>query len=195
MLPSCPFDARRCTGSRRHRYCEDPSGVSPKETDLHFSLGDDMATRTRRARARNGEAGAELIEFALIFPLLLMVMLGIVDFGFLFQRLEVLENAAREGARVAALPGYDTTDVENRVMDYVAVGGVPTAAGNPTVTVTTTTAVVGLNGQPATTVNVSYQHDYIFLGAVAGWFGGSFNVVNFQTEATMRNELAAGGGP
>ena len=46
---------------------------------------------------------SKLIEFALVFPLLLMVILGIVDFGFLFQRYEVLTNAAREGARVAAL--------------------------------------------------------------------------------------------
>ena len=52
------------------------------------------------------ERGAELIEFALVFPTLLLVMLGIIDFGFLFQRYEVVTNAAREGARVAILPGY-----------------------------------------------------------------------------------------
>ena len=49
-----------------------------------------------------------MIEFALIFPLLLLVILGIVDFGFLFQRYEVLTNATREGARMAVLPGYTT---------------------------------------------------------------------------------------
>ena len=154
-----------------------------------------MAARTRPARARHREAGAELIEFALVFPLLLMVVLGIVDFGLLFQRFEVLTNAAREGARIAVLPGYDATDVENRVMDYVATGGVPTGVGNPTVTVTTTTVAVGLDNWPATTVNVSYQHSYSFLGAVAGWFGGSFGAVNLQAQTTMRNEVLAGGGP
>ena len=41
-----------------------------------------------------------------MFPLLLFVILGIVDFGFLFQRMEVVTNAAREGARIAVLPGY-----------------------------------------------------------------------------------------
>ena len=35
-------------------------------------------------------------------------MLGIIDFGFLFQHYEVVTNAAREGARVAILPGYRT---------------------------------------------------------------------------------------
>ena len=82
-----------------------------------------MTRRRRRRRGRAGEAGAELIEFALVFPLLLMAILGIVDFGFLFQRYEVLTNAAREGARVAALPGYTATDVESRLDAYIQTGG------------------------------------------------------------------------
>ena len=135
-----------------------------------------MTRRRRRRRGRAGETGAELIEFAFVFPLLVMVILGIVDFGFLFQRYEVLTNAAREGARVAALPGYTATDVENRVAAYIQTGGVPTTDGNPTITVTPTTIAVGANTWPATSVNVSYEHDYLFLGAVASWFGGSLGV-------------------
>ena len=50
-----------------------------------------------------------------MFPTLLLVMLGIIDFGFLFQRYEVVTNAAREGARVAILPGYQTTPTCRRV--------------------------------------------------------------------------------
>ena len=69
------------------------------------------------------ERGAELVEFAFVFPLLLLVMLGIVDFGFLFQRYEVVTNAAREGARVAILPGYQTADVQARVNQYLTAGG------------------------------------------------------------------------
>ena len=61
------------------------------------------------------ERGAELIEFALVFPLLLLSSSGIVDFGFMFQRFEVVTNAAREGARMAVLPGYATADVKTRV--------------------------------------------------------------------------------
>ena len=56
---------------------------------------------SRRRRLWRSERGAELVEFALVFPTLLLVMLGIADFGFLFQRYEVITNAAREGARVA----------------------------------------------------------------------------------------------
>ncbi len=46
------------------------------------------------------ERGAALLELALVLPLLLVVIAGIVDFGFAFQRFEVITNAAREGARL-----------------------------------------------------------------------------------------------
>src|SRR6185436_12324640 len=75
------------------------------------------------------ERGAALVEFALALPLLLVVIAGIVDFGFTFQRYEIITNAAREGARMASLPGYDQTSVDDRVRAYVAAGlGVNTSA-------------------------------------------------------------------
>ena len=119
-----------------------------------------MATRFIRRRRRDSESGAELVEFSLVFMTLMMVVL------------EVLINATREGARVAVLPGYTPTDVQNRVMSFVAQGGVPISGGNPAVTVTATT-IPELGGtRPATTVTVAYDHDYIFIGAIAAWFGG-----------------------
>ena len=69
------------------------------------------------------DKGAELIEFALVFPLLLLVMFGIMDFGLLFQRYETVTNAAREGARIAVLPGYAQPDVQARVTQYLAAAG------------------------------------------------------------------------
>ena len=69
------------------------------------------------------DKGAELIEFALVFPLLLLVMFGIMDFGLLFQRYETVTNAAREGARIAVLPGYAQADVQARVTQYLAASG------------------------------------------------------------------------
>ena len=56
------------------------------------------------ARVRS-QAGAELVEFALVLPIMLLVFGGIVDFGLLLQRQQVVTNAAREGARLAVLPG------------------------------------------------------------------------------------------
>ena len=56
--------------------------------------------KTRCSRWRS-EDGAQLVEFALVLPMLLLVVLGIAEFGFIFQRYEVVTNAAREGARIA----------------------------------------------------------------------------------------------
>ena len=76
------------------------------------------------------ERGAALVEFAFALPLLLVVLAGIVDFGFVFQRYEVVTNAAREGARLASLPGYDDqASVDSRVRAYV-MQGLNITAGN-----------------------------------------------------------------
>ena len=71
----------------------------------------------KAGRGRRGDAGAELVEFALVLPLLLLVIVGIFDFGFLFRDYGVITNAAREGARIGVLSGYTTTDVQNRARE------------------------------------------------------------------------------
>ena len=62
----------------------------------------------RRVRRRiDAEDGAELIEFALALPLMLVLVTGVFDFGLAFQQYEVVTNAAREGARLGSLgAGY-----------------------------------------------------------------------------------------
>ncbi len=60
------------------------------------------------SRARSTERGAALVELALVLPLLLVVIAGIVDFGLAFQRFEVVANAAREGARLGTKRNYGT---------------------------------------------------------------------------------------
>ena len=114
-----------------------------------------------------------------------MVVLGIVDFAFVLHHNEVVTNAAREGARLATLPGYATVDVQNRVNAYIQAGGLP---GTPTVTVTPTTIPTVTGPWPVTTVDVSYTHDYIFIDGL-GWLGGAFGPVTLGAQATMRNEL------
>ena len=147
---------------------------------------------TARLRLARSQRGAELIEFALVLPLLLLLVLGIVDFGFLFQRLEVVTNAAREGARLAVLGSYDTTDVQNRVNDYLLEGGVPVVPGNPTITVSSPTLnIPGASPVSAKTVEVRYNYDYMFLSGLASFFGGNFSSVPLTGVSTMRAE---GGG-
>jgi hypothetical protein len=55
-------------------------------------------------RARTGgEGGAAAVEMALVMPLLLLLVFGIIEFGFIFNRYITLTHAAREGVRQLAL--------------------------------------------------------------------------------------------
>ena len=49
------------------------------------------------------EKGQALVEFALVLPVLLMLLCGIIDFGWLYYNQITLNNAAREGARYAVI--------------------------------------------------------------------------------------------
>ena len=90
----------------------------------HGRTGGGAVAKLMLRRLARTEQGAELIEMAIVTPLLLLLVMGIVDFGFLFQRYVVLTNAAVEGARVATLPGYTTADAQARVQAYASDGGV-----------------------------------------------------------------------
>jgi hypothetical protein len=150
-----------------------------------------MASMNPCRRLRQGERGAELIEFALVLPLLLLLVLGIVDFGFLFQRLEVVTNAAREGARIAVLPGYGTADIRDRVNDYLEEGGVPIVRGtNPVININPISIAPGGGGAtiPSEQVQVLYSHSYLFLSGLSHLFGGNFNSVPLTGQSTMRCE-------
>ena len=145
------------------------------------------------SKRREGERGAELIEFALVLPILLLIIAGIVDFGFLFQRYEVVTNAAREGARVAVLPGYGTADIQSRVQQYLTAGGL-----NNTATITPTPGSITLpSGLIVSTVEVlvEYPSAFTFIGPMAAMVGGTgWNTITLRARSTMRSESAAGGG-
>ena len=140
------------------------------------------------------DKGAELIEFALVLPLLLLLMFGIMDFGLLFQRYEAVTNAAREGARIAVLPGYAQADIQVRVTQYLAAAGLKST---PTVSYTAPQAVnVGGACVTITGVTVGYPHQYFLIGKIIGLFGGSgFTTQTLTATARMRYEGAASACP
>jgi Flp pilus assembly protein TadG len=151
-----------------------------------------MAPVTLRERLRS-ERGAELVEFALCLPLLLIVVLGILDFGFLFQRYEVVTNAAREGARVAVLPGYAAADVTDRVEQYLTAAGLdPAQADLAPVAASAVEIAPGGPCMTVTGVTVGYPHTYSFVGQFMQYFGGP-GLTNTMLTATarMRYEGAA----
>ena len=61
--------------------------------------------------------GNAVLEFALVFPLLLLVSFGITEFGRAWMTMNVLTSAAREGVRLAAVTAPNTVLVEARVRE------------------------------------------------------------------------------
>lgn len=149
-----------------------------------------MVALAVRRRIR-GARGAELIELALILPLLLLLVGGIVDFAFLFQAFSVVNNAAREGARIASLPGYTNVDAQNRVAAYVAAAGLPATPSTNVSNVLITNGGAGAPTSTAKQVQVTYTHTFTMLGPLVALVGGgSFaSTVNLNAVSVMRVEL------
>lgn len=136
------------------------------------------------------ERGSVLVEFALVVPILLVIFAGIVDFSLMMQRREVVTNAAREGARLAVLPGYVLADVQSRVNQYLDEGIAPGAHVNAVVTRTPMTISSGV-GPPieALQIDVAYDSRYSILGPMMALIGGSnFGTITLRARSTMRKE-------
>lgn len=134
------------------------------------------------------ERGAELIEFAIVMPMLLFIIAGIVDFGMMFRDFEVVTNAAREGARVGVLPGYDVPDVQARVNAYFTAAGL---TGARTTNVTDVPVSTTAGTFTARAVQVQYVYDLGILGGFAPMFGGTLGSINLNAVAVMRTETQA----
>jgi Flp pilus assembly protein TadG len=65
---------------------------------------------------RDRDSGAAAVEFALILPILILLIFGLVQFGLAYNRLQGMQAAAREGARVASLPSSSIDDIRFRIM-------------------------------------------------------------------------------
>lgn len=159
-------------------------------------------------RLVRGQSGAEVIEFALTLPLLLLVVLGIIEFGFLFQEYEVVTNAAREGARIAVLPTYSATagvtqtNVTTRINQYLTAAGLNTASatiyggsgcpGACTWLPVTDTIIAGTPGLCVKVfpVTVHYAHPVAFARGITLFFGKTLpTTITLKATARMRNEV------
>jgi Flp pilus assembly protein TadG len=140
-------------------------------------------------RLRRTDQGAELIEMALVTPILLLLVMGIVDFGFMFQRYVVLTNAAVEGARVASMPGYTAADAQARVTAYASGGGIQGVV-TPVVTPVTLPGAGGATW-PGMQVTVTHVYTMQYLAPLAVLVGGSMAAnVTLTASSTMRSQLS-----
>ncbi len=161
-------------------------------------IPDSQTSRSRdkqRARRRTGlwaESGQALLEAAITLPLLLLVSVGIFEFGRAYQTWQVLTNAAREGARVAVLPNTTSDDVKARVVAYMQSGQLSNAT-NATVSVDQNVPIsIGATTSAASLVTVNYPFSFMVLNPVAqlvtqgSTLGGA--PLTLSASAEMRNE-------
>lgn len=66
-----------------------------------------MIDRLQTGRVVRGDRGSAVVEFVLVAPLVLLLLLGVVQLGLAMHVRSTLTSAAAEGARVAALAGAD----------------------------------------------------------------------------------------
>ena len=136
--------------------------------------------RSALAHLRRGDRGAAAVEFALLVPILLIVVFGIVDFGLLMNSSSLVSNAAREGARVGSLEGTQkaSEDAAKAAMTGL-IGTIPgpgtglvAACTTSTGTCTGWTGTSGTTAAPAGgTVTVTITYNYTWLTPIVRLLG------------------------
>ena len=109
---------------------------------------------------KRNEQGQTMVEFTLVLPVLMVVILGIIQFGITFNNYVALTDAVRAGARTAAvsrLSSTPSTDTVNRVKN---------ASGDLDSTkVSVTVATTWVHGDDVT-VTATYPYSISLLGVV-----------------------------
>lgn len=129
---------------------------------------------SRLARRR----GAAAVEFALVAPLLVVLVFGMIEFGRMFMAEQVLTNAAREGARKAVLPGATDAQAQTTIDDYLS--GASITGHSRSVSPSTTSA----EGGTAITVTVSVPYNQVSWLPVSTFLPGK----TLSAKVVMRKE-------
>lgn len=134
--------------------------------------------RSRRlvSLIRNNRGNA-VVEFALVLPLLMLIVFGITEFGRAWMTMNILTGAAREGCRLAVVTGPDVDAVQNRVTEVCAAAGVTPSS----ITVTPPDP-----DDPERRVTVVVETDFTVIpGTILGTFSGT---VPLRSTSIMRHE-------
>jgi len=146
------------------------------------------------------ESGTSLVEFALVLPLLILFVFGIVEFGVAFYNKAMLTNASREGARAGIVfnvdgsgdwqfvgdadPNYISDTVNNYLSNYLITFGSPTNANVSYIT-TTNPATGAYSPGGHLRVDVTYTYTYLVL---PNFVASLMNPLNFTATTVMRFE-------
>ncbi|WP_136612339.1 TadE/TadG family type IV pilus assembly protein [Sinomonas albida] len=107
--------------------------------------------------AQHRERGAAAVEFALVLPVLVVLVMGIIDFGRVFNAQQTLTFAARAGARVMVLQNSQSAAVTAAQNASATLGSLPSSAFS----VSPTTCTAG--------TQVTFTVNYTMKGT--GFFG------------------------
>lgn len=121
---------------------------------------------------RRNEEGAGVVEFALVAPLFVMLLFGLVEFGLAMYNKGVLTNASREAARfgvVYSTPRKTQAEIRAKAQEYL------TKAGFRDTATITVTGAQGNSGSPLS-VTVSYPYDFQVLPNFISSFTGTVNL-------------------
>ncbi|MDD2904054.1 MAG: pilus assembly protein [Syntrophales bacterium] len=131
------------------------------------------------------QQGASAVEFAVIAPLFIALLLSIVEFGMILYTKGMMTHAAREGARygvVFCTPRRTAGEIETEVKKYLNLSGLTSPA---TVTVT------GAGGNPGDILDVKVSYTYSFLvlpSDINNFTAGTLPDLNLTAETVMRME-------
>jgi Flp pilus assembly protein TadG len=131
------------------------------------------------------EAGQELVEYALVLPLFLLLVLSIFEFGILFFQYNTVANAAREGARAGAMVATEGCD------DACIAGRVENAAERLTTGLTPEDLTINVSfpsqaGSNYVRVEVKYATGYLTKMLVQAT--GGADALTLSSVSTMMRE-------
>ena len=148
----------------------------------------------RMRRFGRGDSGQALVEFAMVLPVFLLLFAGMSDFALLFKSYQTSLNAAREGARIAVLQGYDAGSFaapKTRAANYMTAGGL-TCSSCVFVDSPFPVDIGGGKSVQGVRVRVRYTYNFLFIGRIVGLINGTFRPnLAFEVNAVMRNEIQA----
>ena len=149
-----------------------------------------LAPRHRRGQAGR-RYGTATVEFALVLPILMSLVLGIIEVGRIVMISQMVAEASREACRLAVLSGVTSAAVTSEAQLYLTAAGIPTSAVTTTITGQTVSGgsvdqTINLATIPeGYAVKVKVQVDY----AKAAWITPqTFSVPTISASTVMRKE-------
>jgi Flp pilus assembly protein TadG len=147
--------------------------------------------RTVSGSRHSRRRGQALTEFALVMPILLLLVLGIMEFGRAWFQSQVITDAARQGARTAAILHGNVSSGEARDSAETIVRTALAAAR-----IDPDEAAINIQGTGAAsesaTATVSLEFDFGVFASLMQFLGESFNggngTITLRSRAIMRNE-------